>query len=363
MATVAAPEQKHAWPTFTVATFGGMFDTHIKTGEDYDTATLAEIFAMEPADKAKGSGPAFIPSSYADYDAREHAVQRDRGSFVALTGDVDSGDHKPAAILQAVKAFAPDCAHLIYSSAHARPGDMRWRIILPLAEPVPFETWHDAQISFFAFMEAQGIAMDHALARAAQPVYSPNVPVIHAKSDTALRSEDGKPLYYKRTATSLDMPGLDLAAGNVADGIAALRRKRLEDEHLRERIRREAEKRRATLPRGDGASLMDDFNAANSVADLLARYGYEQSPRNGADWRSPNQTGETARSGSACRAAMPDAAWARSSRRAASATPTICSCSTSTAAITRRPIGRWARNGARRTRTCITCPRPSRRHG
>lgn len=281
------------WTTFEVASFAGMFDTHIKTGECYAPITLADIFAMEPESRAKGSGLAFIPSSYTDHDAREHSAQRERGSFVALTGDVDKGDHKPAEIQQAVKDFAQGAAYLIYSSAHARPGDMRWRIILPLAMPQVFETWYDAQCAFFAFMEARGIQMDHALARAAQPVYLPNVPAIHAKSDTALRGEDGAPLYYKRTATALTAPGLSLETEPVAGGIAELQRKRAEDEAERERIRKEAEARRAAKPRGDGASIIDDFNASNSVATMLEICGYEQSPRSAEDWRSPHQTGET----------------------------------------------------------------------
>lgn len=282
-----------AWNAFAVASFNGQHDTRIDTGEDYPTITLADLFTMQPGNRPKGSGLAFVPSLYADYDARNHEAQRQRGQFVALTGDIDSGNHAPQTVQRAVKAFAGDAAYLIYSSAHARPGDMRWRIVLPLEQAVPFETWHDAQTAFFAFMEARGIEMDHALARAAQPVYGPNVPPIHAKSETPLRGEDGEPLFYKAKATPLDMPGLSLDEPPVSEGIAAIRRKRAEDEQVRERIRREAEQRRAAKPRGDGASLIDDFNASNSVATMLELCGYEQSPRSGEDWRSPHQTGET----------------------------------------------------------------------
>ena len=287
------PEYTSHWSVRKVARFDGAFDSHIKTGADYDTLTLGDIFEMEPSRAAKGAGPAFLPSSYHDYDAREHAVQRDRGIFVALTGDVDKGDHSLAAIKKAVGAFARKTACLIYTSAHARPGDMRWRIVLPLEQEQPFDAWHDAQHAFFAFMEARGIAMDHALARAAQPVYLPNVPDLHAKSETPLRGDDGAPLYYARARTAMTLPGLDLTQGPVADGIAAIRRQRLQDEQAREAIKREAEARRAAQPRGEGASLMEDFNAANTVADMLAMCGYEQCPRNGDDWHSPLQAGET----------------------------------------------------------------------
>ncbi len=292
-ADAVAPGRGAEWNTRPVPVFAGTFDTHIKTGEDYNTVTLADIFAQEPDNKAKGPGLAFIPSSYANFDAREHAAQRERGEYVALVGDVDSGNHSPAEIKRAVKAFAGPAVYLIYSSAHARPGDMRWRIILPLAAQQTFDAWYDAQCAFFAFMEARGVDMDHAMARAAQPVYLPNVPPVHAKTGTPLRGEDGAPLHYKRTATPLTAPGLNLDAPPVAEGITTIRQRRAEDERQRETIRREVEARRAAKPRGDGASVIDDFNANNPVATMLEICGYTQSPRSSEDWRSPNQTGET----------------------------------------------------------------------
>ncbi len=288
-----APERGAEWNIRTVPVFAGTFDTHIKDGADYDTVTLADIFTREPGNKAKGSGQAFIPSSYADYDAREHAAQRERGAYVALVGDVDHGNHSQSAIIQAVQAFAGPAACLIYSSAHARDGDMRWRIILPLDAPQTFIAWHDAQSAFFAFMEARGIKMDHALARAAQPVYLPNVPPVHAKTGTPLRGEDGAALYYKHTATPLTAPGLNLDAPPVAEGIAAIRQRRAEDECQREAIRKASETRRAAKPRGVGASVIDDFNAANAVATMLEICGYTQSPRDPDDWRSPHQTSDS----------------------------------------------------------------------
>lgn len=282
-----------AWNARRVVTFAGQFDTRIKTGEDYPTLSLADLWTLKPARQPKGAGPAILASTYHDFDAREHAAQRERGQFVLLAGDVDSGDHSLSAIKKAVAAFAPETACLIYASAHARPGDLRWRILFPLAEPLPFDTWHDAQTAFFAFMEARGIAMDHSLARAAQPIYLPNVPDVHGKSGTSLRGDDGEPLFYAAARTPMAWPGLDLTAGAIADGIAALRARRAEDERERERIRREAEAKRAAMPRGDGASVMDDFNAANSVATMLELCGYEQSPRHAEDWRSPYQTSES----------------------------------------------------------------------
>lgn len=281
------------WTARRFVYFKGQFDSHIATGEDYPSQALAKIWTMKPGSKPKGAGLACIPSTYCDFDAREHAAQRERGKFIALTADIDEGNHPLATVRAAIEHVTDGAAWLIYSSPHSRPDDQRWRIILPLETEQMFEAWHDAQLALYAFLEARGIACDHALARAAQPVYLPNVPAVHAKSETPLRDEKGEPLYFQREGSDLTAPGLDLETGLIAQGIAALRRQRIEDEQTRERIRREAEQRRANAPRGDNASLIEDFNAENSVATMLEICGYEQSPRNAEDWRSPHQTGET----------------------------------------------------------------------
>lgn len=233
-----APKSGSTWRGLSVARFHGQHDTHIGTGEDYQTVPLGAIFEMAPGAVDKRHSPAIIPSLYNDHDAREHARQRAVGQFVALTGDVDKGNHSLDQICAVVAAFAGKAAYLVYSSAHARPGDMRWRIILPLADPLPFSEWHDAQLAFYSHMEAAGVVMDHALARAAQPIYLPNVPAVHAKTGTPLRADDGTPLYYQRVAIGAEGPGLDVEAGIAAAGMAAIRQKRAEDDQERQRIRR-----------------------------------------------------------------------------------------------------------------------------
>lgn len=281
-----------AWNAREVVVFNGQHDTRISTGENYDTRTLASLFALEPGNAAKLDGLAFIPSTYHGHDARHHATQRADGSFVALCGDVDHGDHPLDRIEAMVRGFAGDAAWLIFSTAHARADDKRWRIIIPLARPMGFEDWHDAQHAFFNFMEYGGVEMDRALDRAGQPVYLPNVPDHHAKTGEILRNDDGTPVFYKRATTGTNAPGL-ARDGQLAAGMAAIARKRDEDEAERRHMREEAAKRRANRPRNDDAPVMEDFNRGNPVANLLELYGYKQSPRNPADWRSPHQQGDS----------------------------------------------------------------------
>jgi hypothetical protein len=280
------------WNGFAVATFGGQHDTHIDTGEDYRAITLASIFEMQPQAKTKMAGEAFLPSTYRNYDARSHEMQREYGSFAALVGDIDKSDLPIAAVQAATERFANGAAWLIYSSAHSRDGDRRWRIILPLAEQLGFADWYDAQTSLFSYMEGEGIPMDRALSRAGQPVYLPNVPIAY-KDGTPLRDEHGEAIYFETQSSGTQAPGLDISIGIVAGGISFIRQQRTADDREREVLRKAAAERFASRPQRDSANIIDQFNEGTSIATMLALCDYEQSPRSADDWRSPLQTGDT----------------------------------------------------------------------
>jgi len=289
--TLAAPKaDSQPWMTHRVTVFAGQHDSHIDTGEDYKTITLAQIFAMQPQTKLKMSGNAFLPSSYNSYDARSHDAQRQHGSFVTLAADIDKGNLSIEQVQQAVEAFAGGAAWLIYSSAHSRDGDQRWRAILPLDTPCGFEDWFDAQTAFFTYLDANGVPTDKALSRAGQPIYLPNVPAAY-KDGSALRDAAGNPLFYK-SVQSIGQ-GLSLKAGAVAGGIAHLKQKRAADDAERETLRRAAALRFEAAKKQDGRSLIEVFNSTHSVETMLRICDYAQSPRNPEDWRSPQQSGET----------------------------------------------------------------------
>ena len=281
-----------AWNGFRVATFAGQHDTHIESGEDYRTLALSSIFEGKPQSRQKMAGKAFLASTYCGYDARSHQAQRANGSFVALVGDIDKGDLQLDAIKAATERFADGAAWFVYSSAHSRDGDRRWRIVLPLDAPAGFDEWYDAQTAFFTFLESAGIPTDRALSRAGQPIYLPNVPYAY-KDGTPLRGANGEPIYYQSESSGLNAPGLDITRGIVAGGIASIKQKRAADDRERELVRRAAGDRHASRPRPDGANIIETFNASTSIANMLELCGYEQSPRSAEDWRSPMQTGDT----------------------------------------------------------------------
>lgn len=179
------------WRETAVPTFIGKYDTKIGTGEDYDSRTLGDLWGMAPTSKSKANASAFIPSAYIAYDARNHAAQRERGRFVALTGDIDKGNVPMADIINHTRAlFGSEAAIFVYSTGSATTGDKRWRIIAPLKKAVPFARWNEGQEAFFSYMEARGVPMDWKLALAGQPVFLPNIP-------PERRDADGMPLFYE----------------------------------------------------------------------------------------------------------------------------------------------------------------------
>lgn len=291
--TKAIPRIGQDWCARSIASFNGMGHTHIDTGEDYPTISLYDVFTMEPGQAEKSKGLACIPSVYHDYDARCHKTQQKRGAFVALAADIDSGNHSLATIQSTVVALCKGAAWLIYSSAHATAGDMRWRIFIPTADALAFEDWNDAQNALFNLLDRAGFQCDRALERAGQPVFLPNVPEYHGKTGERLRAENGSTLYFQTESSGCAAPALDITTGPIAAEIALIRQHREADERERERIRAEAERRRMERATQDGASIIDEFNANNSIRTLFELYGYEQSPRNGDDWRSPMQTSES----------------------------------------------------------------------
>jgi hypothetical protein len=269
MMATAARHANAGWQLFRVPVIHGIADKRIGTGEGFDTRLLGSLWSLPPTSRPKHQALAFLPSLYCEHDARDHSVQRDKGNFVALCGDVDYGNHPIDHIEQAVRARLGNVAYNIYSTANAVEGDMRWRVVVPLARPAAFADWRDAEEAFSEILRGDGIELDGVTARAGQIMYLPNVPTVHHDTGQPLRDESG-PLYYATRTTNTDVPGLWLDAGSLADAIADLRCRHTEDERLREKLRTQAAQRRANQPQTKDGSVIDAFNRSNTVADMLA---------------------------------------------------------------------------------------------
>lgn len=264
------------WRDQRVVTFNGAYDTNIDNGLDYDTRTLGGLFKMKPTALAKDGAPAIIPSSYARFDARTHAVQKAHGLYVAICGDIDKGNVDCAKIAALLVKYFGEVAYLIYSSSRSTEDDKRWRFIVPLAVGIPFAEWVEMVHALYAFMEANGVSMDWSLAGAGQPVYLPNVP-------PERRDASGKPNFYE----TLQSEG-EATNGQSPLALEWIGKLRQEREERNQRFAKE--KGQPRVRSGSGGSPIEIFNASVDLADSLLSHGYEQSPYNDMDFRSPYQT-------------------------------------------------------------------------
>jgi len=264
----------HTAPAF--ATGFGQHDTHKATGQSYSTITGRDIVTMiqTPQAVAKDKAQWLIPSSYHAADARCHDAQRTHGQFWFLTLDIDQNDLDMADIDKALSEVIGDACRLVYSSRSATADNRKWRALVPLASPIAGADYADTQNAFFNLLEqaSDGVLIpDRALARPGQLVYLPNRGEFyqhHIEKGQRLVLTD-HPIIVRRDAIRADLTA-------AAKEASAARNKR-----AAERLNKAV---------GGDASPVDTFNAAHSVADLLARYGYAQVGQSN-DWRSPYQTG------------------------------------------------------------------------
>ena len=254
----------------------GRSNSHSDAGHPYKTVSARDIrlMAKNPSSKPKDQAQWFIPSTYAEHDARNHDVQRAKGIFRWLTLDVDTNNLSLADVDAAVSGVIGEACRLIYSTRSATEINRKWRVLIPTTNAIAGADFGDTQNAFFDLLESTSegaLIPDRALARPAQLVHLPN------------RGE-----FYEETVVEASTLNLtpDHAIIQHRDAKRAAMA-RAEAEAKTARDRRIAE-RKAKMQAGD-VSPVDHFNAAHSVADLLARYGYKQAGSS-RDWKSPMQS-------------------------------------------------------------------------
>lgn len=269
--------QKH---THAITLKDGRKNPFYKAGQPYTPITLDRVSAMvaDPSSLDKEQALWFIPSTYCEYDARCHDVQRERGMFHCLPVDIDDNNLSLADVQAAVRAVIGDASALYYSTRSAKADDRKWRVLITLAAPVIGADYKDTQDALFDLLEQESggvLIPDRALNRAAQLVYLPN------------RSNSG---FYEFALPDASAPLLEL----TPDCAIMVKRKtnaearRQAHQEAKAAAERRAAKRKAEGAGGDG-SVIERYNAAHCIADLLVRYGYERDGRTN-DWRSPFQT-------------------------------------------------------------------------
>lgn len=270
----------------------GAFDSHKESspnretaGKPYDVITLDEIIelAIKPSSREKRFSQFFIPSVYRGCDGRSHSIQRIRGSFMMLTADIDEGNLSYEKLNAAIDEVVGDCSPIIYMTASSKPDNRKWRVLVPLTDPIAGFDFTDTQNAFYDLLAEQGVVCDRALSRPGQLVYLPNVP-------PKRRDSNGVPNYYQYSVV-LGMKAELTAQHNIIvrrERVRAeLRAKKLTIDMRREKLKEDRLLRVEKF--GEQDSPIDAFNAANSISILLERYGYERQGTTN-HWRSPHQS-------------------------------------------------------------------------
>lgn len=248
--------------THAVTLNDGRKNPHSSAGQPYGTIDAQRIFSMvaNPPSVPKDQGQWIIASTYNAYDARAHEAQRAHGQYHWMCIDIDKGDPSMADVSAIVGMALGNVWHLIYSTRSSTPSDKKWRVLVPLAEPLSGAEYGAYQAALFDGLEHGGLLMDRTLERAGQLVYLPNKGEFYqyqADPAEALFSPRNHPM----AARAQQYMELHAAAEAAVTG----------------QERNEGDR-----------SPLRAFREKHSIAEMLRLYGYEQ--QGGTDhWRSPYQ--------------------------------------------------------------------------
>ncbi|MEI8180380.1 hypothetical protein, partial [Aestuariivirga sp.] len=273
-------------PLEPVLLLAGQHDTLInRPGAKYGTISWDRILdsVRKPVAVPKASAPAIIPSSYIGHDGREYKAQREHGAFQYLCVDIDTGSPFIDALTQALKATVGEVACCIYSSSSASAEKQKWRILVPLAHPIPGQSYLKTAEELFRRLGVAGIVCDFALARTGQVVFLPNVPPERREG----RQRSGAPKFYEffiAEGPLFDPSGLIPSDDDLKpeepdsapdrDDDAATGRSRSHD-------RQHSGGDRQRIP------AIEDYNRRNPLYAVMQSYGFEHDGK--GNWRSPYQ--------------------------------------------------------------------------
>lgn len=238
----------------------GQFHTD-KNGDALPTITIAAIFDMvaNPQNVDKSEAQWFIPSTA---KTRAGATQKAEGQYHAVWVDIDK--HTTLERIDSVLAELM-CGYAVHSSKSSTLECQKWRVIIPLAEPLAFASWSLLSEIINDKFQAAGITPDRATERANQLCYLPN------------RGE-----FYEYSINPLAPKHLiELFAGEIAT-----------KQQVAIVVKVEQEKRKVvSLAKAmawvgfNGLSPIDALKAEYPLEQALACYGYT---RHGDRYLSPN---------------------------------------------------------------------------
>jgi hypothetical protein len=237
----------------------GYGQTHSSSsGRPYVPITLPEIRQMvdNPPSVDKAHAQWLIPSSL---PTRVFAKQEEHGVFHMLWADLDRNAPSLDTVREFLDSTLGGADNEIYNSRGATWENPKSRILIPVSKPLSGRDWITCQIVLTDALRAAGIEPDMVACRAAQLCFLPNRGEVY---DTRSRRIG---VYFDPMTTWA------LSIQAILDQQAAA-----EAEISRERQFRA--ERRAALQASDtqSPSLINAFNLAFDVADVLVQAGYQQ---------------------------------------------------------------------------------------
>ncbi len=227
----------------------------------YVTIDLAGVRALvdNPRRVPKADGQWLIPSTLL---SRNFAKQEAEGEFVMLWADLDTA---PPPQQQVVETLTVDILgganYEVYSSRSATADKPKKRVLIPLGQPLTGADWMLVQEVLNDELEAVGILPDRAAERPGQLAYLPNRGE-HYESASERSGQFFDPL-------SAWADKIESKRQALADAAAAL-------EAAKQAAKARREARAAQAGGTEGRKLMDAFNDAYDVADILIQAGYDQ---------------------------------------------------------------------------------------
>ena len=229
-------------------------------------------------------------------------------ALAMLATDFDDGNLSTTDIHVAVASFfGAEAIWCVFSTASSQPDSRRWRLFIPLAQPVAPEVWLRMQRGFAAYLKGRGVTVDATADRATQLHFLPNVPYSVTDKqgrEVATRNpETGEPLHFEHVfggVTLFDPAGAltdeavkALSDLDEQDRAAEEQRQQKAQEAALKRAEREAKRQQQLASGGDGMTPVERFNLEHSTEALMLTYGYTEDPHKPGHWRSPLQTSGT----------------------------------------------------------------------
>ena len=192
--------------------------------------------------------------------------------------DLDNQDLRLGEVSQLLDGLEIS-GYIIYStssSCRIKRGTVqgkRWRVVIPMIEPVDLNTWLDLQQAITTLTGG-----DSSATRIQQILYLPNNPKV-----TSADKENGAIQHYEHKIAGDDSP---ICGANPPKAIAdEINRQHEEVNEAKQLAKVELEKRPIRIK--DDDNIIEKINAAFNIKTILTQVGYDY---NGKAYRSPNST-------------------------------------------------------------------------